>query len=248
MKGNAVINKRNEPGRLIPSLTIDGNRLVKTKKFENYKYLGDPINAIHIFNNFYVDELIIIDITRNSIELDSKLMMASQIANQALMPISYGGGINSESIVVDLFKMGFDKIILKSFLVNTKIVKKMVSIYGSQAFSACIEVQVSKDQYLINGTLMSLNQVIELVNGYIKLGVGEVFLNYRDLDGTRLGLPNDNLISNLIESFKIPVVVCGGTSTKKEAEDYVNTNSLVSVAASSIFTLYGKNDAVILNY
>lgn len=241
-------NNINDPGRLIPCLTIDGKRLVKTKKFENYKYLGDPINAINIFNNFYVDELIIIDITRNSKDLDSKLMVARQIANQALMPISYGGGINSDSIIVDLFEMGFDKIILKSFLANEKIVKNMVSIYGSQAFSACVEVQVRKNQYLINGTLMSLNQVIELVCGYINLGIGEIFLNYRDLDGTRHGLPNDDLVSNLIESFKIPVVVCGGASTKKEAEAYVRANSLVSVAASSIFTLYGKNDAVILNY
>jgi cyclase len=210
--------------------------------------LGDPINAIHIFNNFYVDELIIIDITRNRKDLDSKLIMARQIANQALMPISYGGGINSESIIVELFKMGFDKLILKSFLANTKTVKNMVSVYGSQAFSACIEVQVRKDQYSINGTLMTLNQVTELVNNYINLGIGEVFLNYKDLDGTRHGLPNDKLVSNLIESFKIPIVLCGGASTKKEAEAFVKANSLVSVAASSIFTLYGKNDAVILNY
>lgn len=238
----------NEPGRLIPCLTIDGNRLVKTRKFEIFKYLGDPINAINIFNNFYVDELIIIDITRNSTDLDSKLIMARQIANQALMPISYGGGINSELMIVDLFRIGFDKIILKGLLSNTMLVKKMVSVYGSQAFSACIEVQIRENQYLINGIMMSLNQTIELVNSYIQLGIGEVFLNYRDLDGTRCGLSNDNLSSNLIESFNIPVIVCGGASTKQEAESYVKVSSLVSVAASSIFTLYGKNDAVILNY
>jgi cyclase len=238
----------NDHGRIIPCLTIDGNRLVKTKKFKNYKYLGDPINAVSIFNNFHVDELIILDITRDSKDLDSKLMIARQIANQALMSISYGGGISSQSMIVDLFKMGFDKIILKSFMINTEIVKKLVSVYGSQAFSVCAEVQVRKDQYLINGTLMSLKQVIELVSGYIHLGMGEIFLNYRDLDGTRLGLPTDNLVAHLIKSFKVPVIVGGGASTKNEVEAYVKDNSLVSVAASSIFTLYGKNDAVILHY
>jgi cyclase len=241
-------NAINDSGRLIPCLTIQGSQLIKTKKFEYYKYLGDPINTVNIFSNFFVDELIIIDITQNNYDLESKLAVAKQIANQALMPISYGGGINSESIVVELFKIGFDKVILKKVLLNTRLVKKVVSFYGSQAFTACIEVQIIENNYLINGVPMSLKQTIDLVKGYIDLGIGEIFLNYRDLDGTRNGLPNDVLISSLISNFMIPIVVSGGATTKQEAEIYIKTTPLISVAASSIFTLYGENDAVILSY
>jgi len=237
-----------DTGRLIPCLTIQGNKLIKTKRFENYKYLGDPINTVNIFNNFFVDELIIIDITQNNYDLESKLAVAKQIANQALMPISYGGGVNSESMIVELFKIGFDKVILKKGLLDTKLVKKAVSLYGSQAFTACVEVQITQNDYLINGIPMSLKQAIEIVKGYIDSGIGEIFLNYRDLDGTRNGLSNDNFISGLISNFKIPVVVSGGAATKQEAEFYVKNTPLLSVAASSIFILYGENDAVIVSY
>jgi cyclase len=125
-------------GRLIPLLTINQSKLVKTRKFEYLKYLGDPINAVSMFGKFEVDELIIIDLTQNSDE-NEKLKIAQRLSNQALMPIAYGGGIKSLSFCENLFSVGFDKIVLRDklsyllFLANTCTALMPLKFSGSGA-------------------------------------------------------------------------------------------------------------------
>ena len=236
-------------GRLIPLLTINQNKLVKTRKFEYLKYLGDPINAVSMFGKFEVDELIIIDLTPNFDE-DEKLKIARRLSHQALMPISYGGGIRSLDFCENLFSAGFDKIILRKKLSDLLFLEKLSEKYGKQALTGCIDVTFSELDKIVrfNGIELtlegSLNHVLRLTNNF----VGEVMFNFKDLDGTRVGLPDNSFTRTIEQNINCPIIISGGCKSKNEALHYLGLHQKFSVAASSIFTLQPPNDAVLIKY
>ena len=236
-------------GRLIPLLTIDQNKLVKTRKFKYLKYLGDPINAVSMFGKFEVDELIIIDLTQNSNE-NEKLKIAQRLSNQALMPIAYGGGIRSLSFCENLFSIGFDKIVLRDKLSDLLFLEKLSDKYGKQALTGCIDVIFSEIDNVLkfNGIKLTLEKSLEHVLNLTNNFVGEIMFNFQELDGTRIGLPQNKFTDKVEQDANCPIIISGGCRSKNEALQYLRTHRKFSVAASSIFTLQPPNDAVLIKY
>jgi cyclase len=236
-------------GRLIPLLTINQGRLVKTRRYEYLKYLGDPVNAVSMFGKFEVDELIVIDLTHNASDID-KLNIAKRLSNQALMPIAYGGGIRNYNFCEDLFNVGFDKIILREKLSDSDFLKKLSNKYGKQAITGCIDVSLSERNNSIqfNDVTITLEMALEQIKKITNASVGEIMLSFKELDGTRLGLPENAFIEKIEQIVNCPIVIAGGCKSKEEALDYMKKHKKFSVAASSIFTLQPPNDAVLIKY
>lgn len=237
--------------RIIPVLLIEDKKLVKTVKFKNSNYLGDPINATKIFNEKEVDELCILDIsaTKRS-EPDFKLLQ--DIAEEAFIPLSYGGGVKSVEVALKILKMGYEKIVLNTSAVEDFcFVKDLVHQVGSQ--SVVVSVDYRKNRlfgercYIKNGTKRVAYSPIELAKKMEDLGVGEILLQCIDNDGKMTGL-DFKTIQEVSVAVNIPVIACGGVKDLKDIKIALNDTNASAVAAGSIFVYYGSNKAVLINY
>lgn len=234
--------------RLIPLLTVKENKLVKTKLFQTYKYMGDPINAVNIFGKLQVDELVVLDISETFIEHET-LSLLDKISERALMPITYGGHINNFVFAKKIFDLGFDRIIIRRGLSNSEMINNLISTYGSSSITAGFDVVKIRDNlYEINNKIMNLNEIENFFEIIVQMNYGQILLNYKEKDGTRTGLELDTLIELGIERLQIPIIIAGGCTSKKEAYDFMIDKPKISVAASSIFTLVPPNDAVLIRY
>jgi cyclase len=235
--------------RIIPVLLLENESLVKGRKFKKHSYVGCPINAVKIFNEKEVDELIILDIStsKNGVNY-SKL---EEIVSESFMPIGYGGGISDLNQIDRLLEIGIEKIAINSELYeNPEFVRSAVARFGSSTIIGVIDIKrdfFGKELcYINNGktkTKYTLEKSIRLMND---LGVGEILVNDIDRDGTFLGL-NLNLIEVLNSQSNSPYIIAGG------AKDYDDINNAIvkgahSVGASSCFVYQGKYNAVLINY
>lgn len=235
--------------RVIPCLLVDDKRLVKTIRFRKPNYLGDPINAVRIYNEKMVDELCILDITRKrENELDFEFLHS--IATEAFMPLSYGGGIQNIQQIKKLFHIGFEKIIINSSLVeNPDLVTEAVKYAGSQSIIASIDVKRSFFQSyccIKNGKINTKLHPGELARRAQELGVGEILLNSIDRDGTMLGYDTE-LISKISSLTNIPIIACGGAGNLFDMKKAIISGAH-AVAAGSIFVYYGAKKGVLINY
>lgn len=235
--------------RLIPCLLIDEKNLVKTKRFKEPNYLGDPINAVKIYNEKMVDELCVLDITRNKKGLDFDYL--HNIATEAFMPLSYGGGIRTLEQVKILFQIGFEKIVINTSLVeNCDLVKQAVDYAGSQSIVASIDVKTTflqKQTCFINcGSKNTKITPAELAAKAEKLGVGEIFLNSIDCDGMMKGY-DLRLIHEVASNIRVPLIACGGAGSIKDMKKAIEAGAHAA-AAGSIFVYYGAKRAVLVNY
>ena len=235
--------------RIIPTLLIDNGNLIKTVRFCSPKYIGDPINAVRIFNEKGVDELNLID--KNAFKMGINFNLLENISNEAFMPLSYGGGIKSVDEVEKILRIGFEKVILGSlFFTHPQIIYKLIERFGSQAIVIALDYKYSKNDFYCffqNGTINSrliLKNSIDLCN---KLGVGEIILTNIDKEGTMEGLDCDTY--KLFRSnSNCQVVINGGAKDFTEVFNLLNSNSVDAVSASSIFIYYGKKKAILINY
>jgi cyclase len=223
--------------------------LVKTIKFANPNYLGDPINAVKIFNEKMADELCILDITRKKTDIDYDYL--HDIATEAFMPLSYGGGISSLDQIKKLFKIGFEKVIINSSLVsNPDLIKAAVDYAGSQSIVASIDVKKSIFHgitcFINNGTHNTKIHPLDLAAKAEKAGVGEVLLNVIDRDGMMNGYDLE-LISEISSKLKIPLIACGGAGSLADISSAIQSGAQAA-AAGSLFVYYGAKKAVLINY
>lgn len=236
--------------RFIPVLQIQKRRLIKTVGFVPDRYLGDPLNAIRIFNLKGVSELIITDISAT----ESKIIDFSfleKICAQAFVPIAYGGGISSIEDVHRLYQIGFDKVILNTaFFEQPQLIKEIVAIYGSQNVIGSFDYRKKHGNVVptyYGAKKKSADESAEsVINHFIKAGVGEIFLHDVERDGSYEGLDLE-MISNLSEVCPVPIVACGGVKSLKDMEEGVKAGA-AAVAAGSLFSFYGKHKAVLINY
>jgi cyclase len=238
--------------RVIPVLTIMDEDLVKTTQFKNPRYLGDPINAVKIFNEKMVDELCVLDIgaSKNGTSINFDLL--ETIASQAFMPLSYGGGIKSLEDVKKILKMGYEKVIINSaFSLNPKLIKEASDFAGSSSVVLSIDIKPNhSNNYLVYTESGSKKLSIDLesyVQKGIKYGCGEVLLNSIDRDGMMTGYPLE-LISRLVKTIEVPMIVCGGAGSIQDLSLAVNEAKVSAVAAGSLFVYYGKQKAVLINF
>jgi imidazole glycerol-phosphate synthase subunit HisF len=237
--------------RIIPVLLLKNKGLVKTVRFSDPKYVGDPINAVRIFNEKEVDELIFLDITATSEKRKPNFEYLEKIAGECFMPLCYGGGITSLSDIRKIVNLGVEKVSINSFAYsNPSFIKEAASEFGSSTIVVSVDVKKNLwGKYVIalnNGKTLTKTDPIEYVRIIEEMEAGEILLNSVERDGVMSGYDLD-LISKISGSIKIPVVACGGA---KDLDDFKNAlkSGASALAAGSMFVFHGKLKAVLISY
>ena len=237
--------------RIIPVLLYDDRDLFKTINFQDRTYLGDPVNAVKIFNRKGIDELSVLDIgaTKNNREPDFELL--KDIASEAFMPLSCGGGITTVEQVHDLLSIGYEKVVINSELVrNPELVKKSAELFGSQSIVASIDAKKVDGVYkcvIADGTDIINRSPIELAEEAEKLGAGEIILNSVDNDGMMQGYDLD-LVRNVVDTVKIPVIALGGAGGIDDLKKVIVEGHAHAAAGGSMFVYYGRLKAVLITF
>lgn len=236
--------------RLIPCLTLMKHSLVKTTKFKNPRYLGDPINAVKIFNGKGVDEMCILDIKATAENRGPDFDYLKDIASEAFMPMSYGGGITKISEIEQLFYIGYEKVILNtSFATNQDLVKEAVRLAGSQSIVVSIDVKNElfgkRVCYINDGLIKVKGNPIEQAKKAEALGAGEIFLNSITFDGTMQGYDIE-LIHQVSSAVSIPVIACGGAKDIYDFKKALTEGGAHAVSAGSLYVYYGSQKAVLI--
>ena len=238
--------------RVIPTLLLRTGGLVKGQHFKNHKYVGDPINAVRIFNEKEVDELVFLDISISPQKKEPNYELIKDIASEAFMPFGYGGGITEVSQVEKLFNIGVEKTIINtSAFHKPSLVKDASSIAGSQSIVVSIDVKKtllgSYEVYIENGTKRTKQKPDEYAKKMQELGAGEIIICAIDREGTGKGF-DLNLIESVAKAVDIPVVALGGAGKLQDFADAVNIGHASAVAAGDMFTFHGKHKAVLITY
>lgn len=235
--------------RLIPCLLYDGKYLVKTKNFKSPQYIGDPINAIKIFNDKEVDELIFLDINATRQNRPPDFEKISQLTSECFMPFAYGGGISTFEDCQRLFNSGVEKVILNSLLfTNPGVVKKIVEAYGSQAVVASIDVKrnlfgkLRLFSYSNKKLQLDLEEFILFVQNELK--VGEIMLTSVDKEGTWQGFDKE-LLKRVAASVHVPLIVSGGAGSIDDIK-YALFDCNVDAVALGSMTVYQKKGMGVL--
>lgn len=238
--------------RIIPSLLIKSNGLVKSIQFKNHKYIGDPINAVKIFNEKEVDEIMILDIdaTAHDREPDYKLIEA--LASECRMPLCYGGGVKTVEQAQKIFELGVEKVAISSeFVHNPKLITEIGTRVGSQSIIVVLDVKKSKlGKYEIwthNATKNTGKDPVEFAKEVELLGAGEVVINSIDADGMMKGYDIE-LINKIRNVISLPLTVLGGAGTLKDIGSLISKYKIIGAAAGSLFVFKGVFKAVLINY
>lgn len=237
--------------RIIPFLLLQEGSLVKTRKFANSKYIGDPINAVKIFNEKEVDELMLLDITATPLGKEPNYELIKDIASEAFMPIGYGGGITSIGQIEILFKAGVEKISLNSVLFdNPGLVAEAARVFGSQSIAACIDVKRELlgrySLYSHGGKRRQKVGILDHVKRIETLGVGELVINSIDRDGTMSGY-DLALVEKVAKGVPIPVTCIGGAGNVDHLRGGLRVGASAA-GAGSMFVFHGKHNAVLISY
>jgi cyclase len=238
--------------RIIPCLLYDGNGLVKTIKFKKPSYVGDPINAIKIFNDKEVDELILIDINASKQKRKPHFDKIANMASEAFMPFAYGGGVKTYEDFSTLYKIGVEKVIVNSLIQqNPQVLKKVIEQYGSQAVIACVDFKKSLFGAIQTYSYLGLKIKFTLVD-YAKylakdIGVGELMLNSVDREGTWEGY-NTKTSELLLNSVDIPVIVSGGCGKIDDLKNILYQSNANAAAIGSMAVYSKKGMGVLINF
>lgn len=237
--------------RVIPVLLLDNGKLVKTIQFKKPNYIGDPVNAVKIFNDKEVDEIVILDISATKENREPDYAKIEEICSEAFMPFAYGGGIKSLNQVDRLFQLGIEKVVLNSALnSNLTLVRQISEKYGAQSVVASIDVKKNLFGRYIAYSHSGQKRIKLSLEQYLKeilsAGVGEIFLNSIDRDGSYLGYDLE-LINKVSSSSLVPLVACGGARDINDIKSAIK-NGASAAAAGSMFVYSKKGKGVLINY
>lgn len=238
--------------RIIPCLLLHNKGLTKTEKFNTGKYIGDPINAVRIFNEKEVDELMFLDIDKTIQSKEPDFELIQKIADESRMPICYGGGIKNSNQAKEIIEMGIEKIAVSSiFFENPEIINEMASIIGAQSVLIVLDVKkksFSSDYNVFthNGTKKqgSLKTILKSLENY---NYGELIINSIDLDGSQKGY--DMALARLCrEIIDKPLTILGGAGSLNDVKLLIQEFRVIGAACGSLFVFKGKYKAVLINY
>ncbi|MEC5156979.1 AglZ/HisF2 family acetamidino modification protein [Chryseobacterium sp. MP_3.2] len=238
--------------RIIPSLLIQDNGLVKTVNFKNPKYIGDPINAVKIFNEMQVDELVIFDIDKTVKNLEPNYSLIQRIANQCRMPLCYGGGVKTAEQAQRIFSLGVEKIAISSAaLANPELIVEIANRVGSQSLSIVLDVKKKNfggyEVYIRNGLRATGVNPFDFIKKAASLGAGEIIINSIDKDGKMQGFDKE-LLNKSRSCCTLPMTFIGGARNLEDIKEIISLQKIVGVAAGSLFVYKGKYKAVLINY
>jgi cyclase len=237
--------------RVIPVLLMQRGGLVKSVKFKDHKYVGDPINAVRIFNDKEVDELVILDISATSEKRPPDIGRIREIVAEAFMPIAYGGGITKMQEIDSLINSGIEKVILNSIAAsNISLVREAATVLGSQSVSVSIDVKknwLGKYRVHIENASKSIDKdPVQHAQDVVNAGAGEIILQSVDRDGSFNGYDVE-LIKMVSKAVNVPVVALGGAAGVDDFTLAVQSGAS-AVAAGSIFVFQGPHRAVLISY
>lgn len=238
--------------RVLPCLLLKGTGLVKTIKFKDPKYVGDPRNAVKIFNEKEVDELIVLDIFATLENRRPRFDLIQEIVSEAFMPVAYGGGIHTLEDANRMLALGVEKIVVCTHAVeNPAFVQQAADLFGSQSVVVCIDVKkglFSKyEVYKQGGRKSTKLDPVGFAKQMEKMGAGELMVNSIDRDGTMAGYDVEMIIA-ITEVVNVPVIACGGAGKVEDFGDAVKKGGASAVAAGSLFVFYGKHRSVLISY
>jgi cyclase len=237
--------------RVIPCLLLQNGGLVKTVRFREPKYVGDPINAIRIFNEKEVDELMVLDILASREKREPNYALIEQFAGECFMPLCYGGGISTIEQARRLFASGVEKICLQSAaLDNPGLISELAERFGSQSIVVSADVKrnwLNKPFLYESRSGKTLKRGwMEFVQDMVQFGAGEIVLNAVDRDGTMQGYDLE-LLQQASSSISVPLVALGGAGGLDHLRQAIQTGA-AAVAAGSLFVFHGPHRAVLISY
>ena len=238
--------------RLIPILLLQNKSLVKTVKFNNFVYIGDPCNTVRIFNELEVDELLFLDIKASPNDQEINYEILREISDECFMPLGYGGGIKNLDEAKKIFDIGFEKFSLNTSIHNDeKLLYQITSIYGSQAVIVSIDVKYNffgKPQvYTCGGRKNTKLDPVQFARKVESLGAGEILLTSIDREGTWDGL-DLKLIREVVQSVNIPVIANGGVGNLEHINHALESCSLSAVGTGSMVVFQKKGMGVLVNF
>ncbi|MBL0637257.1 AglZ/HisF2 family acetamidino modification protein [Aeromonas veronii] len=239
--------------RIIPVLLVHEKGLVKTVKFKDPKYVGDPINAVKIFNEKEADELIVIDIDASikGVEPDYKLI--EKLATECRMPLCYGGGIKTVEQAQRILGLGVEKVALSSVVFKKpELITELAEHVGRQSVVVILDVKkrflgAKYDCYSLNAKVNQKVCAFELAQKVEALGAGEIVINSIDNDGVMKGYDID-LITKIKSLVSVPVTAVGGAGSYDDIKTLLRNHPIIGAAAGSAFVFKGKYKAVLINY
>lgn len=240
--------------RIIPTLLLHDKGLYKTVKYsvKKGKYVGDPINAIKIFNDKGVDELIFLDIDASKERRGPDFNMLKDIASECFMPVGYGGGITNIEQIKQIFQIGIEKVILNSILLeDLSLLKSASKDFGSQSIVAAVDIKknIFGKHKIYNSSKQKNNKldIKEHLQSLEKNGAGEIYISSVDRDGTFEGYDID-FIRDITKDIKIPIIINGGARDISDFSKAIKECGVSAVSAGSMFVFNGPHKAVLITY
>jgi cyclase len=238
--------------RVIPCLLLQGQGLVKTIRFSSPTYIGDPMHAVHLFNEYKADELLLLDINASVENRCISIDLVREIGEEANMPFSVGGGITTLEQIQQLLEAGAERVILGSVAArNPSFVRDASNRFGKSSIVVCVDIKRSwlRKNIVVfgNGKQSVKVNLIEYVKRMETNGAGELIIQSVDRDGTYQGL-DQHVLSEISNELSIPITGIGGLSSLNEITSVHNALKLNGYGAGSLFVFQGKNQGVLLNY
>jgi cyclase len=238
--------------RVIPCLLIDEEGMVKTVRFKDPDYLGDPINIINLFNRFEVDEIALLDIRATTEGRRPPFELVGQLASECWVPLTYGGGVRTVEDARALFRCGVEKVVVGTAASGDPgLVTSIGDQYGAQAVVVAVDVKRSwrgkYDVVVESGTRSTRTDPVQYAQRAVAIGAGEILLTSVDRDGTMDGYDLD-LVEQVTSAVDVPVVACGGAGSRADLPSPVRRGGASASAAGSIFVYQGRERGVLVNF
>jgi cyclase len=242
--------------RIIPCLLVQNKGLVKTVGFKEPKYVGDPINAVKIFNEKEVDELMVLDIDASAEGRGPDFEMIKNLAIECRMPLCYGGGVTTVDQAIQIINLGAEKVALSTAAIkNPSIIKDIGNAIGIQSVIVVLDIKKRKNLfgktqyeiYINNGKEKTDLSLIQFLKKIDDIGIGELVINSIDLDGSMKGYDIE-LVEIIRELTEVPITVLGGAGNLSDIQFLINKFRVIGAAAGSLFVFKGKYKAVLINY
>lgn len=238
--------------RVIPCLLLSDGMLVKTVRFNAKQYVGDPVNVLSIFSALEADELVLLDIDASRAHRAPPFDLLARVADQCLMPVTYGGGLAALDDVRRVLSLGFEKVVINTAVETApNLIRETADLFGSQAVVASIDARLVGSQsyeVAIEGGSRPIGVDPAERSRYVEaLGAGEILLTSIDRDGTMEGYDLE-LIRQVTRAVGIPVIACGGAGSRSDLAEPVRLAGASAAAAGSIWVFQGRNRSVLINY
>jgi imidazole glycerol-phosphate synthase subunit HisF len=238
--------------RVIPVLLLHNKGLVKSVRFRNLRYIGDPINAVKIFNDLKADELVFLDIQASKENRSVSLDFVKKVGEEANMPFAVGGGITSIEQIQSIIRTGAEKVIINTNAArDPDFVRKASDTFGASTIVVCIDVKKKflgeQQTWILNGTKPTGMKPVEFAQLLEEKGAGEIIIQSIDHDGVMNGY-DIPLLRKISESIKIPVVALGGAGNINHMRQAYREGFANGLAAGSMFVYYGSKKGILINY